>query len=1723
MEPFNFTFEQINFEHELQLPPDVEQVQQNFDSFNNVIHYDLDFVNDFTSSPSSSAVLQSYGIPETVKRNPVEQRLCQSSEGNPCDTRVHYVWSEKRLSPQGNDHLVNPFINFSELESDKPSSINDPTTTADDISTLIKVSAITKTVNSQLRSRDNRPKFTIPKRKMATTEVSPSTLAHVPQPATTTAQRTTNTTPFENSNAFETVAEALHLQWSVIGDKNVTPASPEVVAQIVAEAEKRLKANNIQPAPLSESFSSKTNSETSSDIPQNLIPGLNSDSQSLKMSFERTPRLDSLYSNDSHSLMSSGESTEILPTDVSKTDKDLAKVIPSTKGKIIIPATNITLTTEKTSWFNSGPKFMSDSETSPRDREQVKPKSKKKGKPKNKSASKDFTEENDGLSPSASTTSSVVSSSMEQISREPSQENGLSEGDKTDEVASVKSSSAQFSDCDEDYNYEDDSTAEDFLKSLPPVKAIELESFLKRFQNGRHSPPVRERSFTPSDSGRDTARFSPLLDSVTGASHDQKYPFQNTDISDRLGSVPGSVELPEKDVSSLPSKLSTTTKPKIVLPDPGPLFKNAMKPFTERKSKAYVEVSSPATGKPEETNLNTVLKEKAKLEGQLEVLSAEAEIALQERAELQAQVASLDQKLQLFNNSESDVKQNALKADIKSLKENRVYLEQCLEDTQKLLEEKIDAAKHHEEELKLTQELQDKQNINVRELSDSLNARDVTIQALKNKVAELYVEVQTALQKKMLSDTYARNAKSDLSAITSTKQWYHEQLQMANKVRSELQKELTALHAQVSSQGIISERLKADTARLHQLLSETRQKAVLEKETLARQLENIQADMLERETAFQEIQRERHLIEETFDSKILSVEEEKSKIATLLQTTVDLEAQLEKSQNNVKKKQIQIFSLETEQASLMKNLMVTEGKLTEKDKISEELQQKLIDVESSLSAFQTEVSRKNQEVLKLKEEKAAVEISLVAASEEKKIFDSSLETLRGDLSKVEKSFWQMKQELNNRVAELEQVKVDRDRIKLELEESQKTLSNLPEKELQEDKENLVEHSQKIEKKNEALTKDLNDLRGQFTELNDRYLHEVHEKEAVQNLLENVQKNLDLVNVELEKEKERPSSEEQNLENSEKLLQLETENKTLKAEMKSIEKKWQNNLTKQKARSARLSTDLNAVKDELMERQKAYDSNTELLSSKLREMVSSKEALQNEHDMLKRKFEFGMLEQQDHMKVELQTLAGELELVTSQKHQAESQLTELEIATKQQIDQYVAQVVVMGEQLQQLVNEKEEVEREASSKDYQFQLELEKERGRLTGLQQSNTTLKNHVAELEEALARRESSLVELQTQFSETLKNQDCNDSDFSNRLQELEQMLAHEKSNQRELRKQIGVKIKENKNLKRQQKALATEQEQLQGSFEQKALQCDATADELQRKKEELSQVQSSLQNVQHVNQTLNAQIERLQRNLSDNQDRNPVILEQLESLQWKLQQKNSEIESVRHQLTLSEERHDLEQENLKKTLQNNQQELEALRGELTASRQEKLNQQAKVSELRSALKTSIHQHKISKKVSSKLKSSPKRTLVNSENLTAEASIEPESTQPVTEGACSPNCRDVGTQMDEDTKETILALAGEPFDIEALEQLLQDTTVQALESKPLDDLQSCLSSLRAQISGLEKQIDDHSAAIQNSGETWRDVETQVVELQQVVQTVTNTTSCPTLTTTVADTSEATY
>ena len=69
-------------------------------------------------------------------------------------------------------------------------------------------------------------------------------------------------------------------------------------------------------------------------------------------------------------------------------------------------------------------------------------------------------------------------------------------------------------------------------------------------------------------------------------------------------------------------------------------------------------------------------------------------------------------------------------------------------------------------------------------------------------------------------------------------------------------------------QGSIVERIKLESGRLRQQLRESQERALRDKEQLARHLEAIQQDMMEREAAFQDIQRERLMIEDTFNTQV---------------------------------------------------------------------------------------------------------------------------------------------------------------------------------------------------------------------------------------------------------------------------------------------------------------------------------------------------------------------------------------------------------------------------------------------------------------------------------------------------------------------------------------------------------------------------------------------------------------------------------------------------------------------------------------------------------------------------------------------------------------------------------------------------------------------------------------------------------------------------------------
>lgn len=418
--------------------------------------------------------------------------------------------------------------------------------------------------------------------------------------------------------------------------------------------------------------------------------------------------------------------------------------------------------------------------------------------------------------------------------------------------------------------------------------------------------------------------------------------------------------------------------------------------------------------------LEQLLREKAKLEGQVEVMAAELKIVIKERAELQSQLASIEQQLKSQESSSQGIvgDRDAMEAKLKTMRQNRARMELVVMDAQKLLEDKDVDIKTLQEDVGLAQEANNKLHDKIVNLNMQIQARDNTVEDLKSKVTELYVEYQTANQNKILGESEIQSLQGEIKSLKTGKEWYQDQLHLAQQNKSDLQKQVTGVKSEMILQGTFIEKLKADNARIKQQLTETQQRAIHEKEMLARHLEAIEADMMEREATFVQIQRERETMEHALQNHEPGGGE---------RVPVEVAEDLRKAKSELRRKGAQVGVLEHEQAELLKRLTLSQESILERDRDFEILERKYVDMEVQFKQAQLDMESKEQEISRIRESKSAIEVELSSVKEEKKNFDTALQTLKDDMGKVEKSFKYMKQDLEAKKEELDTLKSEKQR------------------------------------------------------------------------------------------------------------------------------------------------------------------------------------------------------------------------------------------------------------------------------------------------------------------------------------------------------------------------------------------------------------------------------------------------------------------------------------------------------------------------------------------------------------------------------------------------------------------------------------------------------------------------------------------------------------------------
>lgn len=410
----------------------------------------------------------------------------------------------------------------------------------------------------------------------------------------------------------------------------------------------------------------------------------------------------------------------------------------------------------------------------------------------------------------------------------------------------------------------------------------------------------------------------------------------------------------------------------------------------------------------DEGRYQLLLREKAGLQGRLEVMERENTEMLRQQAELKQRAAMAEQQIKTFESTGRalNADRSAMAVDLETLRQNRARLEEVIVDAHKLLEEKEQEVRTLERDLELARLAGEKHLEKMADVRREVTSRDATVRDLKAKITELYVQSQTSDQSRQVLECELAAVRADVLALTEAKEWYANQLRATQKDRTRLQHESAAARAETITANVASERLRAENARVKRNLAEVEQRTLTEKQTLARHLEEIEADMLAKEAALMVQLRQINESTDRPTSEPSSIDE-----------TEELSYLKAEHQRNSER----IETMQRENTELSRRLALSQQCVIDRDETVKSLERDRETAELRAEAAEQDVALRKADVQRIESERSELQLQLASASKERHLIDQSLQTLRRDTAVLETSFRRMQQDLAAKTAEVEKL------------------------------------------------------------------------------------------------------------------------------------------------------------------------------------------------------------------------------------------------------------------------------------------------------------------------------------------------------------------------------------------------------------------------------------------------------------------------------------------------------------------------------------------------------------------------------------------------------------------------------------------------------------------------------------------------------------------------------
>uniref|UniRef100_A0A8C2K9A3 Golgin A3 n=1 Tax=Cyprinus carpio TaxID=7962 RepID=A0A8C2K9A3_CYPCA len=1025
-----------------------------------------------------------------------------------------------------------------------------------------------------------------------------------------------------------------------------------------------------------------------------------------------------------------------------------------------------------------------------------------------------------------------------------------------------------------------------------------------------------------------------------------------------------------------------------------------------------------------------VLKEKMRLEGQLESVSSEANQALKEKTELQAQLATVTAQLQAQEEQTqaSQDKQSTLTSEVITLRSNCSALEKAMVDLQANLEGKNASLASLGNDLQLAEEQYQRLMVKVEEMQQSLNTKDNTVSELRQLMGGLQTQLQRVQSERNALQSRLKTSQAEVDSLQQLRLWYQQQLTLAQEARVRLQGEMTNMQAGQMTQIGVMENLKMENVSLSHKLSETKHQSIKEKERIAVQLQSIEVDMLTQEAAIHQIQEAKSMVEEDLQHKLEEFEEEREHLLKLANTATTLERELDQVKLILSQKDAQVQLLQREHLELMKQLTTTQETLQTKEQALNQLEARYQELQAQLEELQTDTTAKEETLQYLQNEKIVLEVALQAARAEKSELDEGAERLGEEVLVASDTLDQLRQEVHVKSTQVRGLKMSKavySLLQVMVEAYRRDASS---------KDQLISELKASKKR---LVAEVKDLKQELLKVEGEKKSSEQEQVRLQKEVERVQQQMNGLEAHLQSvqtERDQLDSQLQSLQfDQSQLAAVTEENENLRKRIEQMQDEARKAISEQKVRMKRIGTDLTSAQKEMKAKHKAYENAVGILSRRLQEALTAKETAEAELDKLRSQVSEGGNSQELQAKVE--SLQGELKAVSQSKAMLEKELQEVITLTSTELEEYQEKVMELEDELQESRNFKKRIRRleDANKK---LALELEHEKGKLSGLGKSHGALREHANILEAALAKREADLVQLNLQVQAVLKRKEEEDQQMRQLVQTLQAALEKEKIKVKDLTEQVAEAKLEAAHNRRHYRAAMLELSEIKKDLQAK--------EELIKSSRCLAQDEKHSEEVSHFQEELadaHAQLQILQKQLDDELSKQPLTNQEVEDLKWEVEQRQREIETQKQQLEMVEQCHQREMDTLQDTLQRIKVELEMVQEELNGTRKDKFMLQAKVGELRNSVKIVLQQN-----------NQLKQDLKNG-RLRKRMDLKGDST-PVTPVKI-PDC---------------------PVPASLLDELLKPST--SVNKEPLNNLHNCLKQLKQEMDSLQKQMEEHTVTV---------------------------------------------